>query len=146
MVEDNKDLRTVTLKQLTDLGYRTLEAENARMALKILAEHPEIDLLFTDIVMPGGMTGTELAREARRLYPRLKILLTSGYTARAMANGFHDIEGLELLNKPFRKRDLAQTAAQRAGAEVTEHLCSADRAGTTIHEFSDDERASPKAH
>jgi PAS domain S-box-containing protein len=108
MVEDNKDLRAVTLKQLTDLGYRTLEAEDAKAALKILAERPDIDLLFTDIVMPGGMTGTELAREARRLYPRLKILLTSGYTARAMANGFHDIEGLELLNKPFRKRDLAQ--------------------------------------
>jgi PAS domain S-box-containing protein len=107
MVEDNKDLRAVTLKQLTDLGYRTLEAENAKAALKILARHPEIDLLFTDIVMPGGMTGTELAREAKRLYPKLKILLTSGYTARAMANGFHDIEGLELLNKPFRKRDLA---------------------------------------
>ena len=108
MVEDNKDLRTVTLKQLTDLGYRTLEAENAKVALTILAERPDIDLLFTDIVMPGGMTGTELAREAKRLYPKLKILLTSGYTARAMANGFHDIEGLELLNKPFRKRDLAQ--------------------------------------
>jgi PAS domain S-box-containing protein len=107
MVEDNKDLRAVTLKQLTDLGYRTLEAENAKAALKILAAHPEIDLLFTDIVMPGGMSGTELAREAKRLYPKLKILLTSGYTARAMANGFHDIEGLELLNKPFRKRDLA---------------------------------------
>jgi PAS domain S-box-containing protein len=108
MVEDNKDLRAVTLKQLADLGYRTLEAENAKAALKILAERPDIDLLFTDIVMPGGMTGTELAREAKRLYPRLKVLLTSGYTARAMANGFHDIEGLELLNKPFRKRDLAQ--------------------------------------
>jgi CheY-like chemotaxis protein len=107
MVEDNKDLRLVTVKQLTDLGYRTLEAENAKAALAILAERPDIDLLFTDIVMPGGMTGTELAREAKRLYPRLKILLTSGYTARAMANGFHDIEGLELLNKPFRKRDLA---------------------------------------
>jgi PAS domain S-box-containing protein len=108
MVEDNNDLRAVTLKQLTDLGYRTLEAENAKAALAILAERPDIDLLFTDIVMPGGMTGTELAREAKRLYPRLKILLTSGYTARATANGFHDIEGLELLNKPFRKRDLAQ--------------------------------------
>jgi PAS domain S-box-containing protein len=108
MVEDNSDLRAVTLKQLTDLGYRTLEAENAKAALKILSERPDIDLLFTDIVMPGGITGTELAREAKRLYPKLKILLTSGYTARAMANGFHDIEGLELLNKPFRKRDLAQ--------------------------------------
>ncbi len=108
MVEDNKDLRAVTVKQLSDLGYRTLEAENAKAALRMLATHPEVDLLFTDIIMPGGMTGTELAREARRLYPRLKILLTSGYTARAMANGFHDIEGLELLNKPFRKHDLGQ--------------------------------------
>jgi PAS domain S-box-containing protein len=107
MVEDNKDLRTVTVKQLADLGYRTLEAESAKTALQMLAEHPGIDLLFTDIIMPGGMTGTDLAREARRLYPKLKILLTSGYTARAMANGFHDIEGLQLLNKPFRKRDLA---------------------------------------
>ena len=108
MVEDNKDLRTVTVKQLADLGYRTLEADNAKQALRTLADHPEIDLLFTDIIMPGGMTGTELAREAKRRHPNLKILLTSGYTARAMANGFHDIEGLELLNKPFRKRDLAQ--------------------------------------
>jgi two-component SAPR family response regulator len=58
--------------------------------------------------MPGGMTGVELAREVRRLHPEVKILLTSGYTARAMANGFHDIEGLELLQKPFRKHDLAQ--------------------------------------
>jgi DNA-binding LytR/AlgR family response regulator len=73
----------------------------------MLPTHPEIDLLFTDIVMPGGMTGTELAREARKLYPTLKILLVSGYTARAMANGFHDIADLELLNKPFRKHDLA---------------------------------------
>jgi len=76
--------------------------------LATLAQHPEIDLLFTDIIMPGGMTGVELAREVRRLYPRIRILLTSGYTARAMANGFHDIEGLELLQKPFRKNDLAQ--------------------------------------
>jgi signal transduction histidine kinase len=108
IVEDNNDLRTVTVKNLLDLGYRTLEAETARVALTVLASHPEINLLFTDIIMPGGMTGTELAREARRLYPTLKILLTSGYTARAAANGFHDIGGLELLNKPFRKQDLAQ--------------------------------------
>jgi PAS domain S-box-containing protein len=108
VVEDNADLRTVMVKQLTDLGYETREAENAKAALAALAEHPEVELLFTDIIMPGGMTGVELAREVRRLHPKVKILLTSGYTARAMANGFHDIEGLELLQKPFRKHDLAQ--------------------------------------
>jgi len=112
VVEDNKDLRTVMVKQLTDLGYKTLEAENAKAALAVLAEHAEIELLFTDIIMPGGMTGVELAREVRRLYPKVKILLTSGYTARAMANGFHNIDGLELLQKPFRKNDLARKIRQ----------------------------------
>ncbi|HWA48622.1 MAG TPA: PAS domain-containing protein [Dongiaceae bacterium] len=108
VVEDNSDLRTVMVKQLTDLGYETREAENAKAALAVLAKYPEVELLFTDIIMPGGMTGVELAREVRRLHPKVRILLTSGYTARAMANGFHDIEGLELLQKPFRKHDLAQ--------------------------------------
>ena len=107
VVEDNADLRSVTVKQLDDLGYRTLAAENGPQALEILRTHPGIDLLFTDIIMPGGMTGTELARAARQLYPRLRILLTSGYTARAVASGFHDIEGLELLNKSYRRHDLA---------------------------------------
>ncbi|WP_374370624.1 PAS domain-containing protein [Dongia sp.] len=117
VVEDRADLRAVTVKQLADFGYRTLEAENARGALAMLAAHPEIQLIFSDIVMPGGMTGTELAREAHRLYPRIKILLTSGYTARAAANGFHDIEGLDLLLKPFRKADLARRLRALLDAE-----------------------------
>jgi len=108
VVEDNAELRAVSVKQLGDLGYRALEARDAREALTLLAAHPEVSLLFSDIVMPGGMTGTELAREVRRLYPALKILLTSGYTARAMSNGFHDIDGLDMLLKPFRKSDLAK--------------------------------------
>jgi PAS domain S-box-containing protein len=112
VVEDNAELRAVMVKQLNDLGYSTLEAENARNALAMLADHPEVDLLLSDIIMPGGVTGVELARETRRRHPRTRILLTSGYTARAMANGFHDIEGLDLLNKPFRKRDLAQKLRQ----------------------------------
>jgi PAS domain S-box-containing protein len=107
IVEDDEGLRAVTVKQLRNLGYRTLEARNAKQALEVLAAHPDIDLLFTDIVMPGGMTGADLARKARQLYPKLKILLTSGYTARAMTQGFGDIEGLELLDKPYRRRDLA---------------------------------------
>lgn len=112
VVDDNNELRAVTVKQLADLGYQTLEGETAKAALQVLATHPEIDLLFTDIIMPGGMTGTELAREARLLYPNLKILLTSGYTARAMATGFNDIVGLDLLQKPFRKSDLARKLRQ----------------------------------
>ena len=78
-----------------------------KITLAILDHHRDIDLLFTDIVMPGGMTGWELAREAVMRCPGLKVLLTSGNTAPAVTNGYHDIEGLELLNKPFRRRDLA---------------------------------------
>ena len=107
VVEDNKDLRSVAVKQLQSLGYRTLEAGDGKQALAVLDATPQVQLLFTDIVMPGGMSGAELAREARRRFPDLKILLTSGFTARAMTNAFNDIDGLELLNKPYRKRDLA---------------------------------------
>jgi CheY-like chemotaxis protein len=106
-VEDSADLRTVTVKQLKELGYRVLDASDAKSALKILAEHPDIQLLFSDIVMPGGMSGTELAEKVRDLYPGIRILLTSGYTARAMANGGHDVAEHALLLKPFRKTDLA---------------------------------------
>lgn len=109
VIEDNEGMRNVTPKQLRDLGHRTLEAENVRAALAILDSHPKIDLLFTDIVMPEGMTGSEFALDARKRHPDLKILLTSGYTAHAAANGYHDIEGLELLSKPFGKSDLAKT-------------------------------------
>jgi PAS domain S-box-containing protein len=107
VVEDNERMRAVTLKQLTDLGYRSLAAENAKAALSLLDQHPEIDLLFTDVIMPGGMTGCELAREVKKRRPSLRILLTSGYTAQAVANGCHDLAGLELLQKPFRKVELA---------------------------------------
>lgn len=108
VVEDNADLRAVSVMQLADLGYRTYEAGNARDALEMLSTYPDIRVLFSDIVMPGGMTGTELAREARRRHPHLRVLLTTGYAARAAANGFHDIGGLDLLLKPFRKADLGR--------------------------------------
>lgn len=108
VVEDNPDLRSLTIRQLTDLGYRTLEAANAREGLRILNAHSEVELVFSDIMMPGGMTGAELAVEARRLRPDLKILLTSGYTARPPANGSNDMDGVEVLNKPFRKQELAK--------------------------------------
>ena len=109
VVEDNADLRKVTVRQLAELGYRTLEAEHAQAALDVLAAHAGIDLVFTDIVMPGRLSGSDLAREVQRLYPRVKVLMTSGYSARSTAGGFQEIAGVELLQKPFRKQDLAKT-------------------------------------
>jgi CheY-like chemotaxis protein len=123
VVEDEEGMRNVTVRQLADLGYRTLEADNGPAALVLLEEHPEIDLLFSDVIMPGGMNGFELAREARRRRPGLKILLTSGFTARAQAESLADPgadgEKFDLLDKPFRKRELALRIRQTL-AEGTE--------------------------
>ena len=112
VVEDDEGMRQVGVRQLTELGYRTLEASSAKEALAILEQVPHVDLLFTDVIMPGGMTGYELARAARRGFPKLKILLTSGYTAQGMATGFQEGESLELLVKPYRKSDLARKVRQ----------------------------------
>ena len=93
--------------ELKALGYRVIVTRNAPAALDILRGPEKIHLLFTDVVMPGGLFGTELAKEAARLRPHLKILLTSGYTE-------HPVEALDglgqqvrILNKPYRRHDLA---------------------------------------
>src|SRR5690606_32823773 len=79
LVEDDPLVQQYTHSQLLELGYRVLPASDARQALELLQAHPEIELLFTDIMMPGGMNGDELAREAQRLRPELPVLYTTGY-------------------------------------------------------------------
>jgi PAS domain S-box-containing protein len=107
VVEDNPDIRKVALRQIGDLGYRTLEAADAKEALAILSNGARIDLLFTDIVMPGGKDGRELARAASELKPGLKVLFTSGFTqAGASSNGIEQLSA-PLLSKPYRKQQLA---------------------------------------
>jgi two-component system, cell cycle sensor histidine kinase and response regulator CckA len=108
VVEDNAQLRQVTEQQLIELGYRVLEAEGADAALAIVAGGDRIDLLFTDVVMPGRMDGVDLAYEAMRLRGGLKVLLTSGFPGVRGAGQ----RGLDcpfpLLNKPYRYGELAQ--------------------------------------
>jgi CheY-like chemotaxis protein len=108
VVEDNPGLLRVVVKQLTDLGYRVLEADTARKALEILDSGQSIDLLFTDVVMPGGMDGCELAQETLSRRPGAKVLLTSGFpgTCLAEAEGFSG--DIRLLSKPYRKDDLTR--------------------------------------
>jgi CheY-like chemotaxis protein len=107
VVEDNDLVRTYVEKELKELGYRIIAARNGPEALAILRQPREIDLLFTDIVMPGGMFGPELAKQASRLRPELKVLFTSGYTEQPV----QPLEGLDgearILNKPYRRNDLA---------------------------------------
>ena len=108
LVEDNAPVREFAKTQLLHLGYRVLETANGKGALAILSEHPEIELLFTDVVMPGGLNGRELAHEARKLYPALKVLFCSGYAESAILHmGLLD-EDVQLLNKPYSRLELAR--------------------------------------
>lgn len=107
VVEDNPDVRKVVTSMLADLGYQVIEAMNAEAAIKLLEQRIQIDLLFTDVVMPGGVTGIELARKTRELRPGLKVLLTSGFATpllkdRQPSTGFEHV-----LTKPYRRIDLA---------------------------------------
>jgi CheY-like chemotaxis protein len=107
LVEDNPHVRKVVAGQLDDLGYRVMEAENADAALKLLAQGESVDLLFSDVIMPGGIRGDELARAARALHPALKVLLTSGFALAAVQNGSRGDEFKHLLSKPYRRAELA---------------------------------------
>jgi PAS domain S-box-containing protein len=107
VVEDEPALRALVTGMLRAMGYRILEAGNGQEALAVLAREPAIDLLFTDVVMPGGMHGRALAQEVKKSRPDLPVLYTSGYTQDTMVHQGKLDEGVELLNKPYRRRDLA---------------------------------------
>ncbi len=106
VVEDNPNVRRTVIRQLHDLGYRTLEAESGAEALRQVRDGARFDLMLTDIVMPGGMTGYQLADELRRERPGARLLFTSGYTELAVAPGQGRKEAL--LSKPYRKQDLGR--------------------------------------
>jgi PAS domain S-box-containing protein len=106
VVEDNSGLRRIVVRQLKELGYRVKEAENSAEALPIIEKGP-VDLLFTDIVMPGGTDGFELMRVAIERRPALKVLLTSGFPETKLDEQV-DTARVRLLVKPYRKVDLAR--------------------------------------
>ncbi|QFY62756.1 PAS domain S-box protein (plasmid) [Rhizobium grahamii] len=106
VVEDDPRVKKVAVARLQQMGYRVLEADSGRRALEILAEHPGVALLFSDIVMPGGMTGDEMATEAIKQRPDLRVLFTSGYSEPALASK-DVIPGAEWLRKPYTARELA---------------------------------------
>jgi PAS domain S-box-containing protein len=106
VVEDDDDLRAYTTEALTELGYTVVAAPDARAALQALASGRKVHLLFTDLVLAGGLNGRELADEAVRNRPGLKVLYTTGYSANAVHHGRLD-PGLHLIGKPFTYADLA---------------------------------------
>jgi signal transduction histidine kinase len=109
VVEDDALVRNFVTAQLQSLGYRTVAAANGPAAMAIIADGQPFDLLFTDVIMPGGMTGRQLADEVTKRRPGIKVLYTSGYTDNAIVHQGRLDPGVLLLTKPYRKSQLAST-------------------------------------
>jgi CheY-like chemotaxis protein len=107
LCEDDDHVRLFSSEALRDLGYEVMEARDATTALAVMLDHRPVDLLFTDVVLPGGKTGADLAREARKLQPGLKVLFTTGYARSALDKEERGERGLDLLLKPFGIEELA---------------------------------------
>ncbi|HUK11440.1 MAG TPA: PAS domain S-box protein [Stellaceae bacterium] len=107
VVEDDPRVRRVSVRRLRDLGYRVIEVDNGPAALEVLRREGNIDLLFTDVVMPGGMSGIDLARKAREFRPALKVVFTSGYAEQAIIESGMPTVKTGWLAKPYNSRDLA---------------------------------------
>ncbi|WP_404404606.1 PAS domain S-box protein [Pelagibacterium halotolerans] len=110
-VEDDERVRRLTVTRLKELGYNVLEAGSGAEALAVLAANPDVDLLFSDLVMPGGMSGYELCNKARALYPNVRALLTSGYAEELTRSDALAEAHLKVLRKPYRMADLAEAVA-----------------------------------
>jgi CheY-like chemotaxis protein len=116
-VEDNPDIRATVVNQLRGLGYRVREAEDANAALAILGAAERVDLLFTDMILPGGINGKELATEARTKCPDLKVLFTSGFPGTADRQPASLEAGDVLLSKPYHMHDLAKAIEAALSAQ-----------------------------
>lgn len=109
LVDDEPEVRNSTAMLLEALAYRVLEAQDAESAMAALAQFRPIDLLLTDVILPGGVNGTELATKALKTCPDLKVILTTGRPE--MASG----SGLPLICKPFRIAELSQAIDEALG-------------------------------
>ncbi|CAG9269546.1 PAS domain S-box protein [Paraburkholderia caribensis] len=133
VVEDDKKVQATVIAMLADLGYSVLKADNADQAIAVLSSGVHIDLLFTDVVMPGTLKSPDMARSAVQLQPHLRVLFTSGYTQNAIVHGGRLDPGVELLSKPYSRKELAYKVRQVLGREgqPLEVAADADSASTS---------------
>ena len=115
VAEDNPAVRRLTTARIEALGYTTLVAENADQALEMLRKNADIAVLVTDIVMPGTMTGYDLARQARRLRPHVGTILTTAYAGKLLDESLDRKHGFRILRKPYRQVELAALLAALLG-------------------------------
>jgi signal transduction histidine kinase len=107
VLEDDDEVRSYSVDSLRELGYRVIEAHDGPSALKLLEQQPRVDLLFTDVVLPGGLTGAQVAAQAWTLRPTLKVLFTTGYARNAIIHHGRLDKGVQLIVKPFSFSELA---------------------------------------
>jgi CheY-like chemotaxis protein len=107
VVEDEADVRRLAVDTLDEFGYRVLEAPDAHAAMQLLEHEPEVQLLFTDVGLPGGINGRQLADQARLRWPALKVLFTTGYARNAIVHHGRLDPGVQLIGKPFQAANLA---------------------------------------
>jgi CheY-like chemotaxis protein len=119
VVEDDPLVRNFVVAQLNGLGYRTIAAADSRAAMAVVENGEPFDLLFTDVILSGGMTGRQLADAVARHRPGLKVLYTSGYTDNSIVHHGRLDQGVLLLTKPYRKPQLAQTIRQALKGETS---------------------------
>ncbi|CAG9229702.1 Histidine kinase [Paraburkholderia sabiae] len=120
VVEDDPQVQSTVVELLTGLGYAVLKANDAQQALAVVASGVHIDLLFTDVVMPGPLRSPDMARQAAQIIPGLKVLFTSGYTQNAIVHGGRLDPGVELLSKPYSRQQLATKVRNVLGDSDTD--------------------------
>lgn len=118
VVEDNAFVMAHAKRMLADLGMTVITATTGQEALEMLSAHPGIDLLFTDVILPGGMDGAQIAVEARRARPDLKVLYTTGYADNALVHEGQADPQIVLLSKPYKQSDLAGKIIEAMGQEL----------------------------
>jgi CheY-like chemotaxis protein len=119
VVEDDNLVRNFVTAQLQSLGYKTVAAPDGKSALDLIVAGQKFDLLFTDVVIPGGMSGRELADEVAKLWPGVKVLYTSGYTDNAIVHHGKLDDGVLLLTKPYRRNQLAEMIRKALGTTAS---------------------------
>jgi signal transduction histidine kinase/CheY-like chemotaxis protein len=121
VLEDDDDVRTYSVESLRDLGYRVIEAHDGPSALRLLERQLHVDLLFSDVVLPGGLTGAQVSTQARVLRPGLKVLFTTGYARNAIVHQGRLDKGVHLITKPFTLHDLAAKVRDVLDAPEGDH-------------------------
>ena len=114
-MEDDERVRQLTVRRLNMIGYQVLEASDGPTALEMLSRGNAVDLVFTDLIMPGGLSGREVAIRARELKPGIKVLLTSGYAEELVRGDDLQREQLKVLRKPYQQADLVAALREILG-------------------------------